>query len=66
MSDIWSILAKSSLVSLAVALAVWIIDGYHLGFGWFAVVQIMVALFMLITHVVKNQQNGTKPPRRFW
>lgn len=66
MNDIWAILAKSLLVSLAVALAVWIIDGYHLGFGWFAVVQVMVSLFMVITHVVKNQQNGPKTPKRFW
>lgn len=64
MTDIWAILAKSGIVSLAIALAVWVIDGYHLGFGWFAVVQVMVALFMLITHVVKNQQNGIKIPHK--
>ncbi len=60
MNDIWALLARSCLISLAVALAVWIIDGYHLGFGWFMVVQVMVALFMVITHVVKNQQNTQK------
>ena len=60
MNDIWALLARSCLISLAVALAVWIIDGYHLGFGWFMVVQVMVALFMVITHVVKNQQNAQK------
>ncbi len=60
MNDIWALLARSCLISLSVALAVWIIDGYHLGFGWFMVVQVMVALFMVITHVVKNQQNTQK------
>jgi hypothetical protein len=64
MTDILVVLAKSGIVSLAIALAVWIIDGYHLGFGWFAVVQIMVSLFMVIIHVVKNQQTELKPPHK--
>ncbi len=62
MNDIWAILAKSGAVSLAVALAVWIIDGFHIGFGWFAVLHLLVAVFMLIMHVVKTQQFGGKNP----
>jgi hypothetical protein len=63
MDEILAILAKSCLVSLSVALAVWVIDGYHIGFGWFIVVQIMVALFMLVAHVVKLQQVVKKPQK---
>ncbi len=62
MQEVWAILAKSSAVSLAVALAVWIIDGFHIGFGWFAVLQLLISAFLLIMHVVKTQQTGLKKP----
>ena len=62
MQEVWGILAKSGAVSLAVALAVWIIDGFHIGFGWFAVLQLLISAFLLIMHVVKTQQTGLKKP----
>jgi hypothetical protein len=62
MQEVWAILAKSGAVSLAVALAVWIIDGFHIGFGWFAVLQLLISAFLLIMHVVKTQQTELKKP----
>ena len=58
MQEVWAILAKSGAVSLAVALAVWIIDGFHIGFGWFAVLQLLISAFLLITHFVKHNKLG--------
>ena len=34
--------------------AVWIIDGLHIGFGWFVVLQLLIALFLIVIQFTIN------------